>query len=180
MKTITLWVGIGVDEQLQSIRNRIAELEKELGISNSNLTLPFHISLKMSFAVDRDKASEVINAIEAYYRTLKPFQIPVYGIEYHETIAWIRMAENETLDRIHDDLNEMLFDRFDVGLHEYDRDYLFHTTLFMDENAEKVRRGYEAICNEPIPGMLEAKQFLIGSSETGELGTYHIISKTEK
>ena len=142
MKTITLWVGIGVDEQLQSIRNRIAELEKELGISNSNLTLPFHISLKMSFAVDRDKASEVINAIEAYYRTLKPFQISVYGIEYHETIAWIRMTENETLDRIHDDLNELLFDRFGIGLHEYDRDYLFHTTLFMDEDAEKVRRGY--------------------------------------
>ena len=106
MKTITIWVGIGVDEQLQSIRNRRAELEKELGISNSNLTLPFHISLKMSFAVDRSKTDEVINAIEDYYRTLKPFQILVQGVEYHETIAWIRMAEYEALNRIHDDLNE--------------------------------------------------------------------------
>ncbi len=178
MNTITLWVGIGVDEQLQSIRNKIAALEKELDISNSNLTLPFHISLKMSFAVDRSKSNEVIEAIKAYYRTLKSFLIPVQGIEYHETISWIRMTENEALNQIHDDLNKMLFDQFGVGLHEYDRDYMFHTTLFMDDDAGKVLRGYEAIRNESLPDMLIAKQFLIGSSETGSLGTYRIISET--
>ena len=180
MSNITIWVGIGVDSQLRSIRERISKLEQELAIPNSNLTLPFHISLKMSFSVDRSKSNEVINAIETYYRTVKPFQIPVQGIEYHETIAWIRMAENETLNRIHDDLNEMLLDRFCVGLHEYDRDYLFHTTLFMDDDAYKVLRGYEAIRNEPLPKTLVANQFLIGSSETGALGTYHIISETRR
>ena len=177
MNTITIWVGIGVDDQLQSIRERVAELEQELSISNPNLTLPFHISLKMSFAVDRSKSDEVINAVETYYRTVKPFQIPVQGIEYHETIAWIRMSENETLNRIHDDLNEMLLERFGVGLHEYDRDYLFHATLFMDNDAYKVLRGYEAIRKEPFPKTLIANQFLIGSSETGALGTYHIVSE---
>ena len=83
MNNITIWVGIGVDSQLRSIRERISKLEQELAIPNSNLTLPFHISLKMSFSVDRSKSNEVINAIEAYYRTVKPFQIPVQGIEYH-------------------------------------------------------------------------------------------------
>ena len=178
MNTITLWVGIGVDEQLRSIRNRITELEKELDISNSNLTLPFHISLKMSFTVDRSKSKEVIEAIKAYYQTLKPFRIPVQGIECHETISWIRMAENETLNKIHDDLNKMLSDKFGVGLHEYDRDYIFHTTLFMDDDTGKVLRGYEGIRNENLPNVLIANRFLIGSSETGALGTYRIISET--
>ena len=47
-----IWVGIGVDEQLQSVRERIAAVEERLALSNSNLTLPLHISMKMSFAVE--------------------------------------------------------------------------------------------------------------------------------
>ena len=57
---------------------------------------------------------------------------------------------------------------------------------FSGKVALKVRTGgsvwagiisYEALCNEPIPGILEAKLFLIGSSETGALGTYRIIKE---
>ena len=70
----------------------------------------------------------------------------------------------------------MLSERFGIGLHEYDLDFLFHTTLFMDSDAEKVRRGYEAIKNIPLPSVLRANRFLIGSSPEGKLGTF----RTEK
>ena len=171
-----IWTGINVDSQLPGLRQRIAELEERFRFSNSNLTLPFHISLKMSFPVEDTQAPAVIAALEAYLTSLPAFDIPVKGMEWHETIAWIRMRENEKLNRIHEELNTMLSERFGIGLHEYDLDFLFHTTLFMDSDAEKVRRGYEAIKNIPLPSVLRANRFLIGSSPEGKLGMF----RTEK
>ena len=169
-----IWIGIGVDGQLASIRVRVAELEKEWAVADSNLTLPFHISLKMSFPM-RGRADEAIALLEAYFRGQSGFEIPVKGYEYLGNIAWIRMSENEDLDRIHDELNQMLYDDFGVGLHEYDRDYLFHTTLFMDENAEKVRRCYDAILETPCPARLSVEHYLIGVSNSGALGSYRVV-----
>ena len=175
METIVLWAGIGVDEQFQAVHARVAALEEELGIANANPQMPFHISLKMSFPIETDRMDEVVRCLEDYYRTLPSFPIPVKGVEYHETIAWIRMAENETLNRIHDELDKMLFERFGVELHEFDRDFIFHTTLFMDDDTEKVRKGYEAMLGEAIPAVLQPEFFMIGASEAGVLGTYRII-----
>ncbi len=172
-----IWTGIDVDAQLAGIREKARRLEREQGIINSNLTLPFHISLKMSFLVEKDRADAVTECLEQYYRSLSPFEIPVAGIEYHTTIAWIRMKENESLNRIHDSLNELLLSHFGVGLHEYDRDYLFHTTLAMDDDAALVRRMYEALKDEPLPAVLTAQHFLIGASESGALGTYKVIQR---
>ena len=170
-----IWVGIGVDEQLQSVRERIAAVEERLALPNSNLTLPLHISLKMSFAVEEGSEGDVMDVLESYFSSLNPFQIPVKGPEYLGTIAWVRMQDNPTLNTIHDELNEMLYTRFGVGLHEYDRDYMFHTTLFMDQDAEKVRAGYEAMLGEPLPDTLLAERFLIGASETGALGSFRVV-----
>ena len=172
-----IWTGIDVDEQLAGIRGRVRQLETEQGIVHSNLTLPFHISLKISFPLEGGAAQAAMDALEAYYRTLKPFPIPVAGIEYHSVITWIRMKENETLNRIHDELDGMLAERFGVGLHEYDRDYLFHTTLCMDDDAARVRRFYEALKEEPLPAVLQAESFLIGCSESGALGTYRVVRR---
>ena len=46
-RAMFIWTGIDVDEQLAGIRDRVRQLEKEQGVTNSNLTLPFHISLKI-------------------------------------------------------------------------------------------------------------------------------------
>ena len=169
-----IWIGIDVDDQLADIRERVGVLEKALKIANSNLTLPFHISLKISFPLEGRAAQEAIEAVERYYRTLPSFAIPVAGIEYHESICWIRMQENKTLNRIHDELNQRLLECFGVGLHPYDEDYLFHTTLFMDDDTKKVYEAYQAVKDEPLPAVLYPSAYLIGTSENGALGTYHI------
>ena len=176
-ESMYIWTGIDVDEQLAGIRERVRQLEKEEGVKNSNLTLPFHISLKISFEMDEARAPEVIRTLETYYRKQKPFEIPVSGIEYHTAITWIRMRENETLDRLHDGLNELLQTRFGVPLHEYDRDYLFHTTLCLDEDAALVRRFYDKLKDVPLPAVLRAERFLIGASPAGALGTYRVVKE---
>ena len=44
-----IWVGADVDSQLGEIKELTNDTEKALGIVPSVLTLPLHISLKISF-----------------------------------------------------------------------------------------------------------------------------------
>ena len=174
-----IWIGIDADEQLRRIGERARKLKKRFMTADAGLALPLHISLKMSFPVEEDQAETVVNDIETYLRDQTPFEIAVKGYEYHSVIAWIRMENNAALDRIHDDLNGMLLEKYGVGLHEYDLDYAFHTTLFMENDTERVEECYKAIVDEPLPKTLSVDRFLIGCSDSGEPGSYVIVKEIE-
>lgn len=111
-----IWIGINVDNQLKKIKEQSFAIEKKLGFKNSNFTLPLHISLKISFEVEDSVYSSVIQTITEYYQKLNAFEVDVKGIEKHEIIIWIRMLSNEIINKIHDDLNEILKNKFNVGL----------------------------------------------------------------
>jgi 2'-5' RNA ligase len=174
-----IWIGINVDEQLKIIKEKSFIIEKKLGFENSNFTLPLHISLKISFEVENSVYLNVIQTIAEYYQTLNAFEVDVKGIEKCEVVIWIRMFSNKSISKIHDDLNEILKNKYNVGLHEYDLDYKFHTTLFMDNDTEKIDKAYDLIRNEVLPSKLIANKFVIGTSESGKLGTYSVY-KTVK
>ena len=44
-----LWTAIDVDEPLEKLREKVAWAAQKAGIPNTALTLPLHISLKISF-----------------------------------------------------------------------------------------------------------------------------------
>ena len=170
-----IWVGVEVESQIAEIKKSAFEIEKKIGFENSNFTLPMHISLKISFPVDDSVANDVIYDIEQLYRLVTPFEIDVDRIECYENISWIRYKQNDKIDEIHDRLNAMLFEKYGVGLHEYDCDYKFHTTLFMENNEEKIRMAYEMIKNVYLPKMISVNKLLIGVSESGKLGSYRVF-----
>lgn len=169
-----IWTGINVDSQLADLKSQVKAVEESIGFDNSNFTLPFHISLKISFEVDGGIYLDVVNTIIEYYKTLTPFDIAVSGIEIENIIVWIRMKESEITNKIHDDLDRILMEKYGVPRHEYDLDYKFHTTLFMDSDEEKIFSAYREIKDIKIPSTLHVDSFLIGASETGALGTYKV------
>lgn len=175
-----IWLGIDVDSQLDEIKEETKRIEKEIGFIHSNFTLPFHISLKISFNIKNEDYNSVIDDLTSYFQTLNQFIISVKGIEYENTIAWIMMNTNQYLNDIHDQLNKLLGDKYHVPLHEYDLDYKFHTTLFMDDDQEKVKKAYDLIKDNYVPSFLVANKFLIGMSEEGKLGTYKVIKEIIK
>ena len=172
-----IWVGIDVDDQLGGIKAAAQKAENSIGFAHSNFTLPFHISLKISFYIDDSLSRTVKDTVMGIYKDTKPFEVSVKGIEHHDEIVWIRMAESDEMRILHDKLNDVLFDRFGIGLHPYDTDYKFHTTLFMDDDIEKVQKAYEMVKNVPLPTTLHIGKFLIGMSPEGALGTYKVIEE---
>jgi len=172
-----IWLGINVDDQLCDLRSKAIEVERKLGMKNSCYTLPMHISLKISFPVSDELFDSIVNDVERIYSSHQTFDIDVKGIENENVIVWIRMKENEKLNAMHDELNELLLKKYGVPLHEYDMDYKFHTTLFMDNDTDKLSEAYDKVKNEPIPDMLRVNSFVIGTSPSGALGTYSVYKE---
>ncbi len=175
-----IWIGIDVDGQLCEIKSKAQKIENEIGFSHSNFTLPLHISLKITFPVENHLFDSVKNDIVGVFDELEPFYIDTQGIEFENVICWIRMKRNPGLDAIHDKLNSVLLEKYGVPLHEYDMDYKFHTTLFMDSDFDKVKSAHTKLGDVYIPQKLLANKFVIGTSESGELGTYKVILEIEK
>ncbi len=173
-----IWIGIDVDDQLATVREAAKAAEARIGFAHSNFTLPLHISLKISFPTDEPEA--IMETVKSIFRDTPAFDIAVKGIDNEGTIAWIRMENNQHLDGLHDRINEVLLQRHGVGLHEYDTDYKFHTTLFMDDDAVRVTAGYEAVKEISLPRTLRARRFVIGTSESGKLGSYRVTDAVEK
>lgn len=172
-----VWCGVNVDSQLAEVKCVAREIEQNLHFQHSNFTLPFHVSLKMSFEVSKQTAEAVKNDLAEFFSQICPFEVEVDCIEYSQNICWIRMKECGELNAIHDKLNEFLLCKYGVPLHEYDCDYKFHTTLFMDDDVEKVREAYERVKNCPLPQKLCANVFDIGESPQGKLGTYKVVKE---
>lgn len=169
-----VWVGINIEDQLRDVRRAVDGVFEAIDISNVTCQLPLHISLKISFEIEDSKFDSVLNDIIAVYKAQMPIVIRVKGIEKHENIEWIRMHSNEELEALATELNVMLREKYGVPLHEYDLDFIFHTTLFMDDNKEKISVAHTLLGDLELPDTVLADTFVIGNSETGKNGTYRV------
>ncbi|MBR2931095.1 MAG: 2'-5' RNA ligase family protein [Clostridia bacterium] len=174
-----IWTGIDVDGQLRGIKDAARTAEEELGMKPSCFTLPMHISLKIPFFVSDDVAPRVISELENRLLSAKRFEIDVDGIRDEGNIIWIRMTPSKELDELTDDIVALTSRRFDVEPHEYDCDRLYHTTLFMDADRTKMQEALTRVKHIALPKRIAADRFIIGTSESGELGSFKVIRTLE-
>ena len=172
-----LWFGIDVDEYLSKLKEKAEKIENEMGYAHSNFTLPLHISLKISFEADASAKDDIVNDVVRLFSETKPFFVKTDKIEREDNICWLRYRENDALLSVQKRLNELLNKKHGIPYHAYDLDFKFHTTLFMDDDTEKVALSYEKIKDEKFPDTVYAKRFLLGRSENGDIGTYEIFGE---
>ena len=76
-------------------------------------------------------------------------EIYIYGLKQHtkpqQLIAKNRIThnyslfeQNHILEQIHDELDTNLL-KLGVKQHDFDKKFIFHSTLFMDENIDKIK-----------------------------------------
>ena len=174
-----VWVGINVEKQLRETRMAVDGVFEKIDISNVICQLPLHISLKISFEIENSLFENVLNDIISVYDAQEPFEIKVKDIEKHDNIEWIRMYSNENIEALATELNMMLKEKYGIPLHEYDLDFIFHTTLFMDDDKEKINTAHRLLGDVELPEALVADTFVIGTSETGKNGTYRVFKTVE-
>ena len=175
-----IWTAVDVDEQLAVVKAEAKRIEEVVGFQDSDITLPLHISLRISCIIPDEKYGEVVQDIKALLKTVPKFEINVNRIELHETIAWIAVEKNEYLERIHTNLVELFLEKYQVPPHKFDLDFKFHTTLFLDSDEAKVKEAFLMIKDIDLPAALVADKFVIGMSPEGKVGTYRVTEEIIK
>ena len=169
-----IWVGCKLPETFaQEIRNRCLEENRQIGLDTVAFLLPQHVSLKISFWTEMD--AQVIEDLTAYLSSQKPFTLRIRNAEQAGQILWLPVAENEVLQRLHAELDARLEEGFGIRQHAFDKQFLFHSTLFLDTDTEKIARMQDALAAYPMERELAVDTFLLGCSESGKAGTYRVI-----
>ena len=169
-----LWVGCKLPEDFErEVRTHCLNLNKSIGLDTAAFELPQHISLKISFQTECPEA--VLEDMEVFLSAQKLFAVQILDIEQNGHILWLTVAENETLNRLHRELDQHLERHFNIPQHEFDKCFKFHSTLFMDMDTEKAGQMRDALADYPFARKLLVDTFLLGVSENGRPGTYRII-----
>lgn len=169
-----IWVGCKLPESFEKkIRGICLEQNETLGLNIAAFSLPQHVSLKISFSSERHE--EILDYLEAFLSGQAPFCVRIQGAAQEGNILWLPVAENETLRRLHDQLDAGLEQHFSIQQHPFDKCFLFHSTLFMDDNTEKLSQMCRRLEKLPIEQELQVDTFLLGLSENNIPGEYRIV-----
>lgn len=169
-----IWVGCKLPEEYQQeIRNICLEQNNALNLDTVAFSLPQHISLKISFEFSDYEA--VLDALTDYLSAQKSFSVCMQNPQQEGNILWLPVAENETLIRLHAQLDDLLENRFGIPQHPFDKAFLFHSTLFMDADTEKIWKMQELLTPFSMQRTLAVDTFLLGLSETGKPGQCRIV-----
>lgn len=169
-----LWIGCKLPEEFEhEIRQHCLALNAQIGLDTAAFALPQHVSLKISF--DTDRAAEILEDLAQFASNQAPFSVRIMGVEQFGNILWMPIAENRSLQQLHDLLDIRLESSFGIPQHEFDKCFKFHSTLFMDTDLEKVSQMHTALKDYPIDRELTVDTFLLGESETGKPGTCRIV-----
>ena len=173
-----IWIGCKLPESFaRDIRSLCLKQNEELGLDTAAFTLPQHISLKISFETEKYEA--ILEELFAFLSTQRPFAVRIGDPEQNGNILWLPAEENKTLRQLHDRLDKLLADRFGIPQHEFDKAFLFHSTLFIDSSTEKLAKMREALLPCPIDRELTVDTFLLGLSETGKAGSYYVVRQIQ-
>ena len=177
-----IWIGLVLEKDDENyIRDICKEENKYFNIKEQAFSLPQHISLKTSFNVNENIA--VIQYLKEELKNINAIQLEVCNLTIIDgKVIWLDIEENTFLRELHNKINFLLKEKFNIGLSGFDgENFKFHSTLFQEtvynENINKI--GLILKEKMKIPFLVHIKELSFGISEVGRVGTYKIIDKIE-
>ena len=171
-----LWIGCKLPADYEKeVRSYCLEKNKSIGLNTLPFSLPQHISLKISF--ESACTDQIVEYLKVFFAQQKPFFVHIVGIEQMGQILWLTVEENPILQQLHESLDQQLEKLFKVEQHPFDKAFQFHSTLFMDEDGEKIRKMAAMLAGCPFARELMVDTIVLGTSESGKPGSYHVIAE---
>ena len=158
-----VWVGCDINPKFIEYREKVRECNADINASETAFNFPQHISLKITFETEEEIAKHCIKDIIELLKSTKPFVAKAKEIELHDNIIWIKMEENEQFKALHEELDQIAIS-YAVKQHEFDKRFIFHSTVIMDEDREKLEKLFDRIKDIPYPEELKINTFLVGHS----------------
>ena len=156
-----IWVGCDINSKFFEYREKVKELNAEINASESALNFPQHISLKITFEMEDEIAKHCIKDIIELLKSAKSFTAKTEGLEVHDGVLWLKIQECDELKFLHDELDQIAIS-YAVKQHPFDKEFIFHSTVIMDGDREKLCKMYEKLKDIPYPEELKINTFVIG------------------
>ena len=172
-----LWVACDIAEAFADIRSICREQNRAVGLSETALSLPPHISLKISFPIAESEVETAVERLAALLRTRSPFSVKTTGMERMEETLWVAFEPNDALTALHAELDALVESEFGVSPHPFDRAFCFHSTLFQDADTAKLTQMAVRLADLPIPPTVTVSHFFIGCSPSGKAGEYTVCKR---
>ena len=162
-----LWVALKLNESFANdIRNKVKAINQKYNLDEKALELPAHISLKISFDILNNDKQLLIDKMVTLIKSYLPLKVTTNKIERNGNIIWISIKENNKLQQIHNKLDLLLLN-YGISKHEFDDNFMFHSTLFIDENEEKIKEMYDVIKDVDVSDNIKVDSIIMGESEDG-------------
>lgn len=168
-----IWIAMEMESQMPETKRDVRKIASALGREDLPcFSLPLHLSLKISFPVPDGEAGAVRSAVRGIFSGYAPFPVGILGAERRDGLIWLRAEPVPELVSLHETLDQVLSERFGVPQTVWDRNFLFHITLFQGLTGEEAAKALGDLGEAVLPVRAWAKTWLIGSSPDGAPGTF--------
>ena len=177
-----IWIGLILEKEDENyIREICKEENKKFNVNEQAFTLPQHISLKTSFNVNEYAA--VVEYLKEELKDINTIELKANNLTIIDgKVIWLDIEENKFLRNLHNKINILLKEKFNIGLSGFDgENFKFHSTLFQESEFNGNINKIGLILKEKIkiPQLLYIRELYFGVSEVGRVGTYKVIDKIE-
>lgn len=164
-----IWIAADVSNALAPLRHA-AKLHNP-GLNEVAFMLPQHISLKISFPICDHFAEHAIDQISQLLNNQPPITVRFKDLEQNGDILWLRA--DDALYELHNKLDTLLLNDFNVPQHPFDKEFKFHSTLFINADPAKLRTVIPKL--NDYPKSVTVFNYLIGTSSDNSPGSYRVI-----
>ncbi len=177
-----IWIGLILEKEDENYIREICKVEnKSFNVNEQAFTLPQHISLKTSFNVN--EYAVVIEYLKEELKDINTIELEADNLTVIDgKVIWLDIEENKLLRELHNRINLLLKNKFNIGLSGFDgENFKFHSTLFQENEFNDNINKIGLILKEKIkiPQLLHIRRLYFGISEVGRVGTYKVIDKIE-
>lgn len=158
-----VWVGCDINPKFVEYREKVKNFNEELGLSLAAFEFPQHISLKITFEAEEEIAKHCIKDMIEYLKSVKPFIVKTGELELRDGILWLNILPCDELNLLHAELDEIGIS-YAVKQDPLDKQFIFHTTIVMDEDNEKLEKMFNKLKPLEYPEELKINTFLVGHS----------------
>lgn len=177
-----IWIRLILEKEDENYIREICKVEnKSFNVNEQAFTLPQHISLKTSFNVN--EYAVVIEYLKEELKDINTIELEADNLTVIDgKVIWLDIEENKLLRELHNRINLLLKNKFNIGLSGFDgENFKFHSTLFQENEFNDNINKIGLILKEKIkiPQLLHIRRLYFGISEVGRVGTYKVIDKIE-
>ena len=162
MKKQLMWTSATLkQEDINFIKKICIDNTNDLRLSDRFFRFPLHISLKRTYYVeDYTIVKKEIKKLLDSYSDIVIDRLYPYK---NRNMLWLRINNENTLIDLHNKLDNLLLDKFNIPIDEFDKNYVPHITLYRDDE-DKIDILYERLKDKLILNNISIDKYALGTS----------------